>query len=263
MVLKSVKKYNRRNTCGFTLVELLVVISIIALLLAVLLPALNSARSVAKKVTCMTNMRQMGFAVNMYLEGNKQKYPYALSANPKSANGKPLLRWPETWGKSLGKARFCPSQRKDWAWGYAYNLIFGYAEGRFFSPDRTGKDARYDGVKLANIKGTSEKIIAVEASLPFYMYTDPNIGNVTEENAALNYTYNFQMNYDPWRSETHLNLARGEVKKYFGCHKNVGIHRGFINFLYADCHTAPSKVEKIVKDMDPFPFWPYHSQNRP
>ena len=51
---------------GFTLIELLVVISVIAVLMAILMPALNAARDQGRRVSCMSNMRQVGVALVLY-----------------------------------------------------------------------------------------------------------------------------------------------------------------------------------------------------
>ena len=60
---------------GFTLVELLVVIAIIAVLMGILLPSLNRAREQARKIACLSNMRQMGVAVSAYLTDSAYRLP--------------------------------------------------------------------------------------------------------------------------------------------------------------------------------------------
>ena len=60
---------------GFTLVELLVVISIIALLLAILMPSLQRAREQARSVVCLNNMRQYGLAVYFYADDHNGTLP--------------------------------------------------------------------------------------------------------------------------------------------------------------------------------------------
>ncbi len=67
---------------GFTLVELLVVIAIIALLLSILMPSLAKARSMALRLKCAHNLKQINLAVNMYLNGNEDTYPCAQDPLP-------------------------------------------------------------------------------------------------------------------------------------------------------------------------------------
>jgi len=62
----------KRN--GFTLVELLVVIAVIALLMAILLPALNRAKEHSRVIVCLANLKQWGIISSLYADNNNGRY---------------------------------------------------------------------------------------------------------------------------------------------------------------------------------------------
>lgn len=71
----------RRRAAGFTLVELLVVIGVIAILLSLLLPALNKARDRAKRVNCLSNIRSVAQAVHIYASTSGGVMPASVYSN--------------------------------------------------------------------------------------------------------------------------------------------------------------------------------------
>src|SRR5438552_2983287 len=67
MTSNEMRQITSQRHAGFTLTEMLVVIAVIALLIALLLPALNRARDSANTTRCLSNLRQLASAVNIYV----------------------------------------------------------------------------------------------------------------------------------------------------------------------------------------------------
>jgi len=135
---------------GFTLVELLVVVAVIAVLAAILLPVFAQAREKARQASCLSNERQLGAALQLYAQDHDERWPSHDSSNfqthsPDGMAGLVVDDWSAapaaSWAGSLEpyvKGRgvlVCPSNR-GWSPGsdparppvtYAYN---GFASGR-------------------------------------------------------------------------------------------------------------------------------------
>lgn len=103
MISRTASLGRRSSPRAFTLVELLVAIAIIAVLAALLIPAVQAARAAAASTQCLSNLRQLGFAIMQYRDANGS-YPQYRAEYPPITNNYGVVRprWQWIMASQLG-----------------------------------------------------------------------------------------------------------------------------------------------------------------
>lgn len=160
---------------GFTLVELLVVISLIALLIAILLPALQSARDTAKALQCLSNLRQIGTAQALYANDYDEYVIPGRMTVPDWWDGDPGARpWYELickisehslndYGLVWTESFECPVETREFPPNYSH-----YGTNTRISGDVAGTSATDDFHRLPELtENPSEVLLIVDSRIGF------------------------------------------------------------------------------------------------
>ena len=167
---------------GFTLVELLVVIGIIALLISILLPALGRARQSANRVKCLSNLRQLGMGFQLYVNANKGRFPFDAVTGGASledwiwwqeypVGGRPVADFKQSaivlaLGNVTKDLFRCPSEdfdnRDDLREGGKYR--YSYTMNYRLSPNRKNPNGQFPP-RISGVHQSSTHVLLVEESL--------------------------------------------------------------------------------------------------
>ncbi|MCQ2403043.1 MAG: type II secretion system GspH family protein, partial [Lentisphaeria bacterium] len=229
----------------FTLIEVLVVSAIIAILAAMLLPALGAARAKAETVSCVSNYKQIGLAVFLYADDNKQYYPWS----------------------PIGSHNFQKAKDSNWTWNANADmgrltavLLSKYTEAKLFVCPADSDPKNYNPFSLTldlassdlspakegcsvvaneNSAGcTPTKISAIKVPTKFFMATEgkyPGQSNLTRLSlVGTNRSYG---------------QASGSVAPNDYLRRDWDHGNGKVNFLLGDGHVETADSTKNLSDV--------------
>lgn len=222
---------------AFTLVELLVVIAVIGVLVALLLPAVQAARSAARRMECANNMRQIGLAMHQFADSHDGKFPLTAHDNHRDESWIYSLA---PWLENVDQMRFCPEDVELMEKAKTPNYPgTSYAMNGYLA-EPPEPVTLPNGVVIDHSEGFVDNINKLAET-----HTTMVLFEVTDFVASVTFDH---VESDSWFSETNLKYNSTERRVWEAVRREVAVarHQGSIaNYLYADGHVKPIVAEEI------------------
>ena len=240
----------RRNY--FTMIELLVVISIITILAATLLPALSSARNKAKEISCVSNQKQLGTLFSFYTNDSNDYYPpyntagttwvkLLFTGSDQSVTSPLSMKYSSTSALLL-----CPSFQNGYASYFRNNYLLDSVASRpdyAYNYQWIGSSAYYSGdtsipAKTTQVKRPSETIMLADNARTGTKYYD----------AGLQFGCYYLVPYFV------TNAGDGYLDNRHNCSVGIAWIAGNVSMVKSSCKGTP---QNYTADYNPYQFEPF------